>query len=307
MMTLPPTRPKPLRPLKGVRILSLALNLPGPAALLRCAGMGARCIKLEPPARPPLHSADPMLLYGAAAYESLHQGVEVLQADLKSIEGQQLLRRHLSRAAVLITSFRPSALKKLGLDWPELHRRYPQLNQLAIFSATGTRAEEPGHDLTYQAENDLITGLEMPATLYADMSGSLLASEAILQLVLRQRQSGATKPPKKGARLEIVLPEAAAYLALPRAWGLTAAGTIIGGGHAGYRVLPCQDGRVALAALEPHFAQRLCQVIGINDFSPACMLEAETHRAVADWLLGQSRAQLEQLALERDIPLVTMA
>ena len=162
-------------PLHGLRILSLALNLPGPAALMRCRRMGATCSKLEPP------SGDPMGHYNQGAYAELHEGVKVLQGDLKTGEGQALLHRELARTDVLLTSFRPSALHKLGLGWKELHSRYPSLSQVAIVGSPGTRAEEPGHDLTYLADNGLVPGLELPATLYADMSGSLMASEAILQ------------------------------------------------------------------------------------------------------------------------------
>jgi len=72
-------------PLEGVRVLSLALNLPGPAALLRCRGMGAACLKLEPP------GGDPMALYNRPAYAALHEGVEIRAVDLKSEAGQQQL------------------------------------------------------------------------------------------------------------------------------------------------------------------------------------------------------------------------
>ena len=154
---------KPLLPLKGVRVLSLSLNLPGPAALMRCRQMGASCVKLEPP--PPAGvaagtSGDPMGMYNRPAYDALHQGVRLGVADLKTEKGQKTLHRELAKADVLLTSFRPSALRKLGLDWKVLHPLYPALSQVAIVGAPGARAEEPGHDLTYLAENDLIGGLD---------------------------------------------------------------------------------------------------------------------------------------------------
>ena len=68
------------RPLDGIRILSLALNLPGPAALQRCADLGAVCSKLEPLAAPGQRSSDPMLAYTPQGYEDLHQGIRILQA-----------------------------------------------------------------------------------------------------------------------------------------------------------------------------------------------------------------------------------
>ncbi|HNQ11333.1 MAG TPA: CoA transferase, partial [Giesbergeria sp.] len=91
-------------PLQGSRVLSLALNLPGPAALLRCARMGAECTKLEPPPAPGHASADPMGIYSPTAYADLHQGVHVLHAHLKTDEGQAALHAELARTDVLITS-----------------------------------------------------------------------------------------------------------------------------------------------------------------------------------------------------------
>lgn len=291
---------KPLLALKGIRVLSLSLNLPGPAALMRCQQMGASCVKLEPPANGPAPlSGDPMRGYNHAAYGALHKGIRTAEVDLKTDAGQKALHRELAKTDVLLTSFRPSALKKLGLEWKALHKRYPQLSQVAIVGAPGVRAEEPGHDLTYLAQNDLVCGLDLPATLYADMAGSLIASEAVLQAVLLQRGG-------RGHYLEVALSDAADYLALPRRWGLTQAGAAVGGGHAGYRVYPCQDGRVAVAALEPHFAKALCAVAGVQYANILTLLSNSTHEHIANYLLGMTREALEALALEKDIPLCTM-
>ncbi len=295
---------KPLLPLKGVRVLSLSLNLPGPAALMRCRQMGASCVKLEPPppaGAAPGTSGDPMGMYNRPAYQALHQGVRLGVADLKTEKGQKTLHRELAKADVLLSSFRPSALRKLGLDWKVLHRLYPGLSQVAIVGAPGARAEEPGHDLTYLAENNLVNGLDLPATLYADMGGSLMAAEAVLKAVLLQGQKG------KGRYIEVALSDAAAYLALPRTWGLTLPGAAIGGAHAGYRVYPCKDGRVAVAALEPHFAKALCAAAGVPFANLLTMLSPATHQLIADYLLTLTRQALDALAIEKDIPLYTLS
>ena len=221
-------------------------------------------------------------------------------ADLKTEKGQQALHRELAKADVLLTSFRPSALRRLGLDWKVLHKRYPALSQVAIVGAPGERAEEPGHDLTYLAENDLINALELPATLYADMGGSLMAAQAVLQTLLIQLKNG------KGSYLEVALSQAAGYLALPRIWGLTQPGAAVGGGHAGYRVYPCRDGRVAVAALEPHFAKALCAAAGVSYANLLTLLAPATHQLIGDYLLTMTREELDTLAREKDIPLYTL-
>lgn len=298
------SRPAPsLQPLRGVRVLSLALNLPGPAAFMRLKAMGARCVKAEPPApkgAPVGTSGDPMGQYNARAYATLHDGIRVISIDLKSEKGQAALHKELARTDVLLTSFRPSALEKLRLGWKGLHKRHPGLSMVAIVGAPGARAEEPGHDLTYLADAGLVTGLDLPATLFADMGGALMASEAVLKAALVQKTQG------KSTFQEVALSDAADWLALPRTWGLTQPAGAVGGAHAGYRVYPCKDGRVAVAALEPHFAAALCAAAGLPGSDLRSLFKPETHAAIAAFLQGRTRKQLDRLAVEKDIPLHTL-
>ena len=289
--------------LRGVRVLTLALNLPGPAAVMRLRAMGAQCTKLEPLPAKGQRTADPMGIYKQAAYDAMHAGIKCVHADLKSDKGQTLLHRQLARTDVLITSFRPSALSKLGLDWKSLHARYPNLCMIRIVGAPGARADEPGHDLTYLAENGLVPDLNLPATLYADMGGSLLTTEAVLDCLLQRAR---TTRAAKGVCREIALSDAAAYLSLPRQWGLTTPNGDVGGAHAGYRVYACQNGRVAVAALEPHFAARLCAAAGLPEKAAMQMHARATHKAIAQFLQTRTRAQLDKLAAQQDIPLHTL-
>ena len=304
----PALGPQPLQPLQGVRLLSLALNLPGPAALMRCQAMGASCHKIEPPAPPGTTSGDPMRHYCPPAYTALHAGVQVSVVDLKTPAGQHALHHALAHTDVLLTSFRPAALHKLGLNWGTLQAQYPQLSQVAIVGRPGPRANEAGHDLTYLAECGLVTGLDLPATLYADMGGSLMVSEAILQAVLGQK----LRPDVPGSYQEVALSDAAGYLALPRSWGLAQPGprSVVGGAHAGYRVYPCADGRVAVAALEPHFASALCRVAGLSmdglTNAPALgewMFTPAAASTIGAFFKQQSCQQLDALAAQHDLPL----
>lgn len=286
-----------IQPLQGTRILSLALNLPGPAALWRCAGMGADCRKLEPLAPGADRSADPMGLYCPDAYAQMHDKVQTLQADLKTAEGQASLHAQLAQTDVLLTSFRPSALSKLGLGWEALQQRYPRLSLVRVVGSAGELADVPGHDLTYQAEAGLVHSTALPPSLFADMAGALMASEAVLQAVLVSGRSG------RGILREVGLAQAAQWLALPWHWGLTQPVGDVGGAHAGYRIYPCADGIVAVAALEPHFAQRLCEAADLLFSHPTDMRKPEVHQGVARFLAARNCAQLMQLAQDRDIPL----
>ena len=284
-----------LKPLRGVRILSLALNLPGPAALMRLVQMGARCTKINPPA------GDPMQHYTPDGYELLHKGVARKSLDLKTEAGQTALHKLLPHTDVLLTSFRPSALTKLGLGWKSLHKAYPALSLIEVVGAPGPLAEIPGHDLTYQAEVGLVNGMDLPPSLFADMGGALMASEATLKAVLSRHSTG------KGSRHEVALADAAAWLALPRQLRMTTPDGAVGGAHAGYRVYACKNGRVAVAALEPHFAISLCAAAGVTLAHPVKdLFKPATHQAIAAFLASKTRQQLDKLAAAHDIPLLTL-
>ena len=286
-----------MKALKGIRIVSLALNLPGPAALMRCRALGATCLKVEPLAA---GGGDPMRAYNPAAYAQMHAGVRTLVLDLKTSQGQARLGLELDKADVLLTSFRPSALKRLGLDWSSLHPRHPRLWQVAMVGGEGAAAEVAGHDLTYLAEHGLVTGLDLPATLYADMAGSLLAVEAILGAALRAKMAG------KPRQITVSLGDAAKYLALPRNWGLTTPSGAVGGAHAGYQIYQCQDGRAAVAALEPHFAKTLCALAGYGGIGFAAMMQPKTRVDFKRWFAKQTCAALDDLAQQHDLPIYTL-
>ena len=274
-----------IKPLRGTRILSLALNLPGPAALMRLKALGASCTKLESLA------GDPMNAYSKPAYDQMHKGIKIVTADLKTERGMAKLHKLFAQTDILLTSFRPSALSRLGLAWKQLHKAHPHLSLVSIVGDTAA-PEVPGHDLTYMAKHGLITGLELPSTLFADMGGSLLAVETALAAVIQQRSTG------RSSMQTVGLSQAAQYLALPRHWRLTTPDGLIGGAHAFYQVMPCKDGRVAIAALEPHFAKRLAELVGSS------LVEDKSN--AYNFMRQKTCAQLGMLATQHDLPIYVM-
>jgi len=283
------------KPLRGVRVLTLALNLPGPAAVMRLVDMGAQCTKINPP------SGDPMHHYTPDGYALLHKGMKNKTLDLKTSQGQAALHKLLPDIDVLLTSFRPSALTKLGLRWKALHTRYPALSLIEVVGAPGPLAEIPGHDLTYQAEVGLVNGMALPPSLFADMGGALMASEATLKAVLYLKTSG------KGSHYEVALSDAAAWLALPRQLRMTTPEGAVGGAHAGYQMYACKNGRVAVAALEPHFAARLCEAAGVTLTHPINdLFKKSTHQEIASFLASRTRQQIDKLATAKDIPMMSL-
>ncbi len=153
------------QPLEGYRVVSLALNLPGPVAIHRMRKLGASVVKVEP------LSGDPMEFASPTIYAWLHEGIVVEKQDLKSPAGLQALHDHLKMADLFLTSSRLAALERLGLGWHELADRYPSLVMVAIVGNAPPDENHPGHDLTYQAQHGLLSPPNLPRSLFADLGG----------------------------------------------------------------------------------------------------------------------------------------
>ena len=269
--------------LQGVKIVSLALNVPGPVAAARLTKFGAEVTKVEPPTGDATKTAAPGL------YESLCQGQTVLRLDLKSPDGRAKLDELLAQADLLLASFRPSALQRLELDWESLHARHPKLCFVGIIGYSAPLQERTGHDLTYQADLGLLRPPQMPATLFVDLAGAERAVSMALAVLNRAARGG-------GAGCAWVsLHECARDLAAPLKAGLTASGGVLGGGYPLYGFYRASDGWIAIAALEPHFAEKLLSELGIKKADRPTLERIFLQRKAASW---------EKWAADLDLPLV---
>jgi alpha-methylacyl-CoA racemase len=269
-------------PLTGFRVITLALNVPGPMAVERLRDFGASVLKIEPPQGDPLASSSPDW------YARLVGGAEVRKCDLKTPAGREQLSQWLGDTDLLFTSQRPLALARLDLGWDSLHARFPKLCQVAMVGYPAPGQNVAGHDLTYLAANGLLAPPRLPATLYADVSGSEQAALAAVAVLLARERTGI------GQYVEVAIADAVKRLAAPRDAGLTAAGAILGGGFPGYNLYRTKDGWVAVAALEPHFYARLCRQLGVPDPS---------HEAFASRFALESNAYWLQFAHDNDLPI----
>jgi alpha-methylacyl-CoA racemase len=273
-------------PLAGLRVATLAVNVPGPVAAARLGQLGAEVTKVEPP------QGDPLAWMAPGWYAELCRAQHVIALDLKAAAGREQLGALLETCDLLLTSSRPDALARLGLAWPDLRRRYQRLTQVAIVGHPGAEAGRPGHDLTYQAHTGLLAPPALPRTLMVDLHGAERAVSAALALLLgRARGAGA-------GYAEVALVDSAEELALPLRHGLTAAGGVVGGGHPGYNLYRTSDGWIAVAALEPHFLLRLEQHLG---------LEQATREQLAALFMGRGARAWEQWASEHGLPIVALA
>ncbi|HEX3455895.1 MAG TPA: CoA transferase [Gaiellaceae bacterium] len=267
--------------LTGIRIVSTAINVPGPAAAARLVELGASVTKVEPPGGDPLEAASPEL------YTQLAAGQDVVRLDLKDDAGRARLDELLAAADALLTSSRPSALSRLGLGREQLEARHPQLAHVAIVGHPAPDQERPGHDLTYVAEHGLVTPPQLPQALVADLGGAERAATALVALLLGRARGGAQRD------AEVALADAAAFFSLPHEHGLTRRGGHLGGGSPFYGLYGADGGWIALAALEPRFRERL---------------EAELGGAPEqDSFAARTPAEWEAWAAERDLPLAAVA
>lgn len=265
------------KPLQGMTVVTVALNVPGPLAAQSLYRDGAQVIKVEPPA------GDPLEVMAKAWYDDLHAGMHLHRLNLKTSEGQAVMHDLLHTADLFLSSSRPSAMTRLGLHSAALAAKYPRLQFVTIVGDT-REPEVPGHDLTYQVEAGLIDPQRpaMPRTLLADLMGSREAYAAALALLLG-RERGLTERERM-----VGLGDAARYAAQPYQAGLTAPGGILSGAQDIYRFYQTQDGWIAAAPLETHFAARWHEVIGTN---PEAVL---ADQPTAHWL---------KVAQDNDLPL----
>ena len=257
--------------LDGLAIVTMALNLPGPVACARLRDLGARVTKVEPPAGDPLAAICP------AWYGRLHAGMDVQRMDLKTSEGIETLHALLDRADLFVTAQRPAALERLGLDAAALAARHSRLCVLAITGHAPPHDDAAGHDLTYLAQLGLVDPPRLPPTLFADMAGAERAVSTALALLHARDRDG------RGVCASVALADAAAQLAHPRAEGLTRAGAPLGGGLAAYNLYAARTGWIAVAALEPHFARRLAESLGLAALSTESLAACFARESAVHW------------------------
>src|SRR6266699_2450564 len=119
--------------LDGVRILDLSWGIAGPLGVLLLAEQGADVIKVEPPGGDPFRAYD-----GARVWNRSRRSLTV---DLKSERGKEIFDRLLGTADVVVESFRPGVMKRLGFGFDEVHARHPRVIYLSC------PAYPPGHRL----------------------------------------------------------------------------------------------------------------------------------------------------------------
>ena len=269
-------------PLAGLRVLDLSRLLPGGFCSLLLADFGADVIKVEDTGMGDYVRWAPPFYEGAdrtaasALFLSLNRNKRSIRVDLKSEQGREVLLRLARDADVLLESFRPGVMDRLGVGYETLREANPGLVYCAItgYGQDGPLRDRAGHDMNYLGRIGLL-GLSgdadgppvQAAGQIADLGGgALMAAFGILAALRERDRTGEGQfvdSSMADGALSWLAMVAARYFAegrTPRRGELELAGSLVC-----YRPYRCSDGWVTLGALEPKFWQACCRGVGRED------------------------------------------
>ncbi|MEB3103775.1 CaiB/BaiF CoA transferase family protein [Ferviditalea candida] len=272
--------------LEGIRILDFSQYIPGPYAGLRLAKLGAEVIKLEPLAGDPARTEGGEKAGSGIVFEVFNRGKKSITVNLKSKEGQRIAEELAKSSNVLIESFRPGVMRRLGLHYDHLKQVKPGLIYCSIsgYGQSGGMAPLGSHDLNYMALSGVLSQFRdahgkpvHPSISIADYIGGMAASEQILAALVRFERTG------KGEYLDISILGATAsmlelHTRLESHTGTRHGLSLLAGDMLSYCIYETKDHRyVSLGAIEPKFWRNFCQAANRPDW-----IAAQTFPATSD-------------------------
>jgi crotonobetainyl-CoA:carnitine CoA-transferase CaiB-like acyl-CoA transferase len=276
-------------------VLDLSRLLPGPFCTLVLSDLGASVDKLEDPHVGDYLRVFPPLKNGLSGrFNALNRDKRSLCLDLKRPEGREVLLRLAASYDVMVESFRPGVLDRLGVGWAALKRANPKLVLCSIsgYGQTGPLRERAGHDLNYVALAGIL-GLAGPKEgdppvlpmQLADLAGGALFGAVGILAALYAVARG-----DEGRALDVSMCEGALTFLIPDLGNVDAGATpqrgdeLLSGGAAGYSVYRTRDGRfLSVGPLEPKFWTAFNQALGrAGDLSELVAGKAEQARIRAE-------------------------
>lgn len=278
------TRP----PLHGVRVIDMTRVLAGPFCTMSLGDMGAEVIKVEEPGKGDDTRGWPPFVHGEATYFlSVNRNKKSLTLDLKARDGQEILRRLLASADVVVENFRPGTMERLGFGYETLERANPRLIYCSIsgFGESGPEAHRPGYDLIVQGESGVmdITGFpDGPPVKVGNSIGDLVAGMAAAQgitlALLSRSQTG------KGQKVEIGMLDVMASLLTYQAglyWNAGGRPARRGNEHPSivpYEVFKAQDVYITLGVANNSLWDRTCKALDRPDLIKDPRFDTEANR-----------------------------
>jgi crotonobetainyl-CoA:carnitine CoA-transferase CaiB-like acyl-CoA transferase len=319
-------------PLEGIRVLDLSRLLPGGFCSLLLADFGADVVKVEDTGMGDYIRWSPPYYEGthdsasSALFLSLNRNKRSIRLDLKSEGGREALLALVREFDVVLESFRPGVLDRLGVGYERMREQNPGIVYCAIsgYGQTGPKRDASGHDMNYLGLIGLLglTGERgggvggvggapiQSAGQIADLGGGALMAAFGIMAALRERDGSPQRPGSgQGQLVDVSMSDgalswlamvAAAHFAddtVPRRGDLPLAGALIC-----YRPYECADGWVTLGALEPKFWQAWCRGVGREELV-AMQFErpgSDAHAQVETIFKGRTRADWEAFARQHD-------
>ncbi len=306
-------------PLEGLKVLDLTRLLPGGFCSMLLADFGADVIKVEDTglgdyvrwAPPYYEGVEPSAR--SALFLSLNRGKRSIRIDLKSPAGKEVLLRLARDADVLLESFRPGVLDRLGVGYERLRADNRGLVYCAItgYGQDGPGRERSGHDLNYLGLNGIL-GLSGEAdgppvsssAQIADLGGGALMAVVGVLIALRERDRSG-----EGQLVDCSMFDGSLSFLAMLAAEMLAGGPVprrgelrLAGGIVCYRPYRCADGYVTLGALEPKFWSAFCRGVGREDLADHAFDApgSDAHRALCEIFAERTREQWRAFAAEHD-------
>ncbi len=276
-------------PLRGLRILDLTRLLPGPVATMHLADLGAEVIKIEDTgagdyARTMGPGADPATGADSLYFRMVNRNKKGLRLDLKQAAGVDVFRRLAKHADVIVESFRPGVVDKLGIGYEAVRQINPRIVYCSIsgYGQSGPWAELAGHDINFLATAGLLDQIgthdgkgsgapAIPNLQVGDLlGGALTPLVGLLAAVIGARATG------QGSHVDVAMSDAVlAHTIFPLVATLLQGrpaprgADLLTGGVPCYAVYRTADERyLAVGALEPKFWQAMCAAIERPDLVP---------------------------------------
>ena len=302
------------RPLAGIRVLDLSWLLPGPMATLQLSDMGADVIKIEPPG-----AGDPARAIGPGVdretpslfFRMINRGKQLDRLDLKDFAQREQFLRMVGQADIVVESFRPGVMARLGIDWAVLRERNPALVLCSIsgYGQTGPMAALAGHDINYLAAAGVLQQIAdgddrpvLPNLQIADLlGGAQTALQGLLAALVAVKMGGS------GRHVDISMTHASFANNVMPLVAVKQGGVpgvpghdLLTGGAPCYRTYRTGDNRfIALGALELKFWEVFCGVLGRPELA--------TRHWACGQVVGGTEAKAVIAILEREFALHDLA
>ena len=268
-------------PLEGVKVIELARILAGPWAGQTLSDLGAEVVKVESLEGDDTRRWGPPFVENgddtsASYFHSCNRGKKSICVDFKTKEGQNIIKKLVMKADVLIENFKVDSLRKYGLDFASLIKINPKLIYCSItgFGQTGPYAHRAGYDYIIQGMSGLMSITGEPngqpqkmGVAVTDILTGLYSVTAILSAIIQRDKTG------KGQHIDMALLDVATAVTANQGMNFLTTGKVphrIGNGHqnlAPYQVFDCKDGHIIIATGNDAQYQRLCAILNLEEIA----------------------------------------